>query len=76
MAPFLRIALNAYDMGALAQLSDPPICAVKMKESVNTGTYISYLESCHFSGRGLKWVYQGHEGHLLGRQAIKEITWF
>lgn len=50
MAPFLRIALNAYDMGALAQLSDPPICAVKMKESVNTGTYTSFLEFCHFSG--------------------------
>ncbi|XP_020488786.1 protein kinase C delta type [Labrus bergylta] len=36
MAPFLRIALNAYDVGALPSLSEPPICAVKMKESVNT----------------------------------------
>lgn len=39
MAPFLRIAFNAYDMGALAPLSEPPICAIKMKESVNTGMY-------------------------------------
>lgn len=38
MAPFLRIAFNAYDMGVLPPLSDPPICAIKMKESVNTGT--------------------------------------
>uniref|UniRef100_A0A3B4XJ16 Protein kinase C n=1 Tax=Seriola lalandi dorsalis TaxID=1841481 RepID=A0A3B4XJ16_SERLL len=36
MAPFLRINLNAYDVGALPPLSDPPICAIKMKESVNT----------------------------------------
>ncbi|XP_041638421.1 protein kinase C delta type-like isoform X4 [Cheilinus undulatus] len=36
MAPFLRIAFNAYDVGALGPLSDPPICAIKMKESVNT----------------------------------------
>ncbi|XP_038553071.1 protein kinase C delta type-like [Micropterus salmoides] len=36
MAPFLRITFNAYDIGALTLPSDPPICAVKMKESVNT----------------------------------------
>ncbi|KAG8007453.1 Protein kinase C delta type [Nibea albiflora] len=36
MAPFLRIAFNAYDVGALPPLSDPPICAIKMKESVST----------------------------------------
>uniref|UniRef100_A0A672HY70 Protein kinase C n=1 Tax=Salarias fasciatus TaxID=181472 RepID=A0A672HY70_SALFA len=36
MAPFLRISINAHEMGALSPLSDPPICAVKMKESVNT----------------------------------------
>uniref|UniRef100_A0A667YIL0 Protein kinase C n=1 Tax=Myripristis murdjan TaxID=586833 RepID=A0A667YIL0_9TELE len=36
MAPFLRIAFNAYDVGALPPLSAPPICAIKMKESVNT----------------------------------------
>ncbi|XP_069005522.1 protein kinase C delta type-like [Embiotoca jacksoni] len=35
MAPFLRIAINAYDAGALS-LSDTPICAIKMKESVDT----------------------------------------
>ncbi|XP_069569067.1 protein kinase C delta type-like [Brachyistius frenatus] len=35
MAPFLRIAINAYDAGALS-LSDAPICAIKMKESVDT----------------------------------------
>lgn len=37
MAPFLRIALNAYKMGELPALSEPPICAIKMKESVTTG---------------------------------------
>uniref|UniRef100_A0A3Q3IKM8 Protein kinase C n=1 Tax=Monopterus albus TaxID=43700 RepID=A0A3Q3IKM8_MONAL len=36
MAPFLRIAFNDYDVGALSPPSDPPICAVKMKESVST----------------------------------------
>ncbi|KAK2862464.1 hypothetical protein Q5P01_001997 [Channa striata] len=36
MAPFLRIAFNAYDVGALSPLSEPPICAIKMKESVST----------------------------------------
>ncbi|XP_053724171.1 protein kinase C delta type-like [Synchiropus splendidus] len=36
MAPFLRIAFVAYDVGALCSNSDTPICAIKMKESVNT----------------------------------------
>ncbi|CAJ1051418.1 protein kinase C delta type-like [Xyrichtys novacula] len=36
MAPFLRIAFNAYDVGVLPPLTVPPICAIKMKESVNT----------------------------------------
>uniref|UniRef100_A0A665UDZ8 Protein kinase C n=1 Tax=Echeneis naucrates TaxID=173247 RepID=A0A665UDZ8_ECHNA len=36
MAPFLRIALNAYDVGALPPISITPICAIKMKESVST----------------------------------------
>lgn len=43
MAPFLRIALNAYKMGELPPLSEPPICAIKMKESVTTGI----ARSCH-----------------------------
>ncbi|KAM4588983.1 protein kinase C, delta b [Odontesthes bonariensis] len=36
MAPFLRIALNTYDAGALSPLKEPPICAIRIKESVNT----------------------------------------
>ncbi|XP_077582045.1 protein kinase C delta type-like [Stigmatopora nigra] len=36
MAPFLRIAFNAYDVGDLPAHSEPPICAIKMKESVST----------------------------------------
>uniref|UniRef100_A0A8C5D2H9 Protein kinase C n=1 Tax=Gouania willdenowi TaxID=441366 RepID=A0A8C5D2H9_GOUWI len=36
MAPFLRIAFNAYDLGLLPQLSDPPFCAIKMKEALTT----------------------------------------
>ncbi|XP_029006401.1 protein kinase C delta type-like isoform X1 [Betta splendens] len=36
MAPFLRIAFNTYDMGALTPTSEIPICAIKLKESVNT----------------------------------------
>uniref|UniRef100_A0A3Q3VKJ8 Protein kinase C n=1 Tax=Mola mola TaxID=94237 RepID=A0A3Q3VKJ8_MOLML len=36
MAPFLRIAFSAYDVGTLPPQTEPPICAVKMKESVNT----------------------------------------
>ncbi|XP_020786595.2 protein kinase C delta type-like [Boleophthalmus pectinirostris] len=36
MAPFLRISFINYEMGALPPLQDPPICAIKMKESVNT----------------------------------------
>ncbi|XP_061639513.1 protein kinase C delta type-like isoform X1 [Phyllopteryx taeniolatus] len=36
MAPFLRIAFNAYDVGELPAPSETPICAIKMKESVST----------------------------------------
>ncbi|XP_060925398.1 protein kinase C delta type-like [Limanda limanda] len=36
MAPFLRISLNAHDMGVLTPQTEPPICAVKMKESLDT----------------------------------------
>uniref|UniRef100_A0A3B3Q8L7 Protein kinase C n=1 Tax=Paramormyrops kingsleyae TaxID=1676925 RepID=A0A3B3Q8L7_9TELE len=36
MAPFLRIAFNDFDLGAFAPLSDPPFCAIKMKESLST----------------------------------------
>uniref|UniRef100_A0A3Q0RPX9 Protein kinase C n=1 Tax=Amphilophus citrinellus TaxID=61819 RepID=A0A3Q0RPX9_AMPCI len=36
MAPFLRITLNNYDMSALPPFSDPPICAIRMKESIDT----------------------------------------
>ncbi|XP_034023075.1 protein kinase C delta type-like isoform X2 [Thalassophryne amazonica] len=36
MAPFLRMAFKTYDMGALHPISAPPICAVKMKESIST----------------------------------------
>ncbi|XP_035237906.1 protein kinase C delta type-like isoform X1 [Anguilla anguilla] len=36
MAPFLRIAFNSFDLGSLPPLSDPPFCAIKMKESLST----------------------------------------
>ncbi|KPP78693.1 protein kinase C delta type-like [Scleropages formosus] len=36
MPPFLRIAFNAFDLGALPPLPDPPFCAIKMKESIST----------------------------------------
>uniref|UniRef100_A0AAR2L2M7 Protein kinase C n=1 Tax=Pygocentrus nattereri TaxID=42514 RepID=A0AAR2L2M7_PYGNA len=36
MAPFLRIAFNAYDLGALSPMAEAPFCAVKMKESLST----------------------------------------
>ncbi|XP_061113065.1 protein kinase C delta type-like isoform X2 [Conger conger] len=36
MAPFLRIAFNAFDLGALPPQTDSPFCAIKMKESVST----------------------------------------
>lgn len=36
MSPFLRIAFNSFDVGALPPLLDPPFCAIKMKESHNT----------------------------------------
>ncbi|KAF3856423.1 hypothetical protein F7725_017146 [Dissostichus mawsoni] len=36
MAPFLRIAFNAYDLGVLPPLADPPFCAIKMKEALTT----------------------------------------
>uniref|UniRef100_A0A672JMV9 Protein kinase C n=1 Tax=Salarias fasciatus TaxID=181472 RepID=A0A672JMV9_SALFA len=36
MAPFLRIAFNSYDLGVLPQLSDPPFCAIKLKEALTT----------------------------------------
>ncbi|XP_059925855.1 protein kinase C delta type-like isoform X1 [Gadus macrocephalus] len=36
MAPFLRIAVNTFDLGALPPLDGTPICGIKMKESVST----------------------------------------
>ncbi|KAL4656001.1 protein kinase C delta type-like [Arapaima gigas] len=36
MAPFLRIAFNDFDLGALPTLSESPFCAIKMKESLST----------------------------------------
>ncbi|XP_066519396.1 protein kinase C, delta a isoform X1 [Hoplias malabaricus] len=36
MAPFLRIAFNAYDLGALSPMAESPFCAVKMKEALST----------------------------------------
>uniref|UniRef100_A0A668TDK4 Protein kinase C n=1 Tax=Oreochromis aureus TaxID=47969 RepID=A0A668TDK4_OREAU len=36
MAPFLRIAFNSYDLGILPPLTDPPFCAIKMKEALTT----------------------------------------
>ncbi|XP_048878492.1 protein kinase C delta type-like [Brienomyrus brachyistius] len=36
MAPFLRIAFNDFDLGAMGPLADPPFCAIKMKESLST----------------------------------------
>ncbi|XP_041080850.1 protein kinase C delta type-like isoform X2 [Polyodon spathula] len=36
MGPFLRISFNNFDLGPLPQLTDPPFCAVKMKESLST----------------------------------------
>ena len=37
MAPFLRIAFNSYDLGALSAGADSPFCAIKMKEALTTG---------------------------------------
>ncbi|KAK6473836.1 protein kinase C delta type isoform X3 [Huso huso] len=39
MAPFLRISFNNFDLGPLPQLTDPPFCAIKMKESLSTGDF-------------------------------------
>ncbi|XP_015240954.1 PREDICTED: protein kinase C delta type-like isoform X1 [Cyprinodon variegatus] len=36
MAPFLRITLNGYDMGALPDMENTPICAIRVKESLTT----------------------------------------
>ena len=47
MAPFLRISLNAHDLGVLIPQSEPPICAVKMKESLNTGKYWRTRPQCN-----------------------------
>lgn len=37
MAPFLRIAFNAYDLGTFSPMAEAPFCAVKMKEALCTG---------------------------------------
>ncbi|KAJ8258621.1 hypothetical protein COCON_G00176330 [Conger conger] len=36
MAPFLRIAFNAFDLGALPPLPKEPFCAINLKESLIT----------------------------------------
>ncbi|KAA0707789.1 Protein kinase C delta type [Triplophysa tibetana] len=36
MAPFLRIAINEFNLGDLPPMTDEPLCAIKMKESMST----------------------------------------
>uniref|UniRef100_A0A8C2BJ44 Protein kinase C n=1 Tax=Cyprinus carpio TaxID=7962 RepID=A0A8C2BJ44_CYPCA len=36
MAPFLRIAFNAYDLGTFSPMAEAPFCAIKMKEALST----------------------------------------
>ncbi|KAA0712877.1 Protein kinase C delta type [Triplophysa tibetana] len=36
MAPFLRIAFNAFDLGTFSPMAESPFCAVKMKEALST----------------------------------------
>uniref|UniRef100_A0A8C7ZGY3 Protein kinase C n=1 Tax=Oryzias sinensis TaxID=183150 RepID=A0A8C7ZGY3_9TELE len=36
MPPFLRIAINAYEAGDLPAFDDLPICAIRLKDSINT----------------------------------------
>ncbi|XP_012696524.1 protein kinase C, delta b [Clupea harengus] len=44
MAPFLRIAFNAFDLGALPQMTEAPFCAIKMKESLTTERGITLVQ--------------------------------
>lgn len=41
MAPFLRITFNAYELGVLSPVAEAPFCAVKLKESLSTGEWVS-----------------------------------
>ncbi|KAF6731759.1 Protein kinase C delta type [Oryzias melastigma] len=36
MPPFLRIAVNTYEAGDLPPFDDIPLCAIRLKESINT----------------------------------------
>uniref|UniRef100_A0A3P9KP32 Protein kinase C n=1 Tax=Oryzias latipes TaxID=8090 RepID=A0A3P9KP32_ORYLA len=36
MPPFLRIAINAYEAGDLPAFNDLPVCAIRLKDSINT----------------------------------------
>uniref|UniRef100_A0A3P9IZU2 Protein kinase C n=1 Tax=Oryzias latipes TaxID=8090 RepID=A0A3P9IZU2_ORYLA len=36
MPPFLRIAINAYEAGDLPAFDDLPVCAIRLKDSINT----------------------------------------
>lgn len=39
MPPFLRIAINAYEAGDLPAFNDLPVCAIRLKDSINTGMF-------------------------------------
>lgn len=43
MAPFLRIAFSSYELGVLPQLTDPPFCAIKLKEALTTGERLGFI---------------------------------
>ncbi|XP_062401894.1 protein kinase C, delta b isoform X1 [Sardina pilchardus] len=44
MPPFLRIAFNAFDLGALPPMTETPFCAIKMKESLTTERGITLVQ--------------------------------
>ncbi|KAM9758779.1 protein kinase C delta type-like [Menidia menidia] len=67
MAPFLRIALTTYDVGALPPLTEPPMCAVRMKESVTTerGKTLVQKKPTMYPSWGSQFDAHIHEGRVL-----------
>ncbi|XP_028853659.1 protein kinase C, delta b [Denticeps clupeoides] len=67
MAPFLRIAFNAFDLGALPSVTQPPFCAIKMKESVNTERGITLVQRKPTMYPAWKSTFDAHihEGRVL-----------
>ncbi|XP_066553705.1 protein kinase C, delta b isoform X2 [Amia ocellicauda] len=83
MAPFLRIAFNAFDLGTLPPLAEAPFCAIKLKESLTTERGKTLVQKKPTMYPAWKSSFDAHiyEGRVLqvmlmrtAEEALSEVT--